>query len=85
MAQTRNADQVMARDGETTCSLVCDCWDCHSYRRHLLKLTTALLLACGLGGEVAWKQGVWRGTTEATAGAEVELASVASSGQAMWF
>jgi hypothetical protein len=85
MAQTRNADQVMARDGETTCSLSCGCWDCHSYRRHLLKMTAALLLACGLGGEVAWKQGVWRGAAEVAPVAEIELASVASPSTAIWF
>jgi hypothetical protein len=85
MAQDRNADQVVARDGETTCSLNCDCWDCHSYRRHLLKLTAALLLACGLGGEVAWQRGVWAGTAAPAPAAEVELASVASPSGAVWF
>lgn len=55
------------------CSLTCECWDCRSYRRHLLRLWAALLLACGLGGEVAWLWGWWRGGAAAPA-AEVELA-----------
>jgi len=85
MAHTSTMDQGMGMDAETACSLRCDCWDCHSYRRHLLKLSVALLLACGLGGEVAWHEGAWRGAAEAPPAAELELASVASPSGAVWF
>ncbi len=59
MAQASTVDRLEAGEVESGCSLTCDCWDCRSYRRHLLKLTAAILLACGLGGEVAWQRGWW--------------------------
>jgi len=75
MAQTRTTDQAMAYENESGCSLTCDCWDCHSYRRHLLKLSVAVLLACGLGGELGWQRGWWRADASTAAPvAEVELA-----------
>jgi hypothetical protein len=73
MVQARTTDRV-ADQAEAGCSLTCECWDCRSWRRHLLKLSAALLLACALGGEVGWQRGWWRGDAAAPA-AEVEPAS----------
>lgn len=60
MAQARTMDQAVG-SAEAGCSLTCDCWDCRAWRRHLLRLSVVVVLACGLGGEVARQRGWWDG------------------------
>lgn len=61
------------RDGQTAeielgCALSCDCWDCRSWRRHLVRVSLAVLLACVLGGELGWQAGWWRAGEPVPAG-----------------
>ncbi|MCM2334190.1 MAG: hypothetical protein NDI82_09620 [Anaeromyxobacteraceae bacterium] len=78
MHQARTADQAVGESG-SACSLTCDCWDCLAWRRHLLKLTVVVALACGLGGEVARRRGWWDGAPRPVA-ADLEPVALAS-----WF
>jgi hypothetical protein len=84
MARTTTVEQGTEMELETGCSLTCECWDCGSYRRHLLRLAALILLVCGLGGEVAWQQGLWRAGSPGGA-AEVELAAATVPTGAEWF
>jgi hypothetical protein len=90
MAQATTVDQataavrVAADEAEGRCSLTCECWDCRSYRRHLVKLAAMVLLACGLGGQIGLQRGLWLANEPAPA-AVIELASAAPAGDAAWF
>jgi len=87
MSQVTTADRaavVAAEAAEAGCSLTCECWDCASYRRHLLRLTAVVLLACWLGGELGWRYGLWR-ANEAVPVAAAELAGAMAAADASWF
>ena len=74
IATTRKAMVVVEDEG---CSLTCECWDCRSWRRHLVKIAAIVVLVCGLGGNLAWQRGAWRGGVEALS-AQEEVAAVAT-------
>lgn len=77
MGYGKAADRAGSSAAEAACALTCECWDCRSYRRHLLKVAAMMLLACGFLGDLAWQAGLWRDGGNAAARPEVlEVASL---------